>query len=63
VSLTGIVAIIVACLAVVAIAAGVRLLHKKQKEQAAALETPEGGALDNYGGGSGMTPKENVLLL
>ncbi|KAL4164325.1 hypothetical protein KRP22_004192 [Phytophthora ramorum] len=62
--LGSIIAIVVGCLAVVAIAAGARLL-KKGKETDGELETPA-GALEDYnngGGGSGMTPKENVLLL
>ncbi|CAH0475003.1 unnamed protein product [Peronospora belbahrii] len=64
--LGAIIAIVVGCLAVVAIAAGARLL-KKGKE--ADLATPEaaGGheAYNNVdgGGSGGMTPKENVLLL
>ena len=62
--LGSIIAIVVGCLAVVAIAAGARLL-KKGKE--AELATPEAAA-EAYnngggGGGGGMTPKENVLLL
>ncbi|KAF4320665.1 hypothetical protein BBO99_00003680 [Phytophthora kernoviae] len=64
--LGSIIGIVVGCLAVVAIAAGMRLL-KKGKE--AELATPENGgvadgaAVEGYGGGGGMTPKENVLLL
>lgn len=53
-----IIAIVVGCLAVVAVIAGVFVLRKK-KEQA--IGTPE-GALEDYGAG-GVTPKENVLLL
>ena len=62
--LGSIIAIVVGCLAVVAIAAGARLL-KKGKE--ADLATPDAVA-EAYnngggGGGGGMTPKESVLLL
>ncbi|EGZ21634.1 hypothetical protein PHYSODRAFT_285629 [Phytophthora sojae] len=66
ISLTAIICIVVGCLAVVAIAAGARLLQKG-KEAEGELTTPEGAAMEGYnggeGGGSGMTPKENVLLL
>ncbi|KAG1708660.1 hypothetical protein DVH05_022289 [Phytophthora capsici] len=59
-----IIAIVVGCLAVVAIAAGARLLRKGKEAE---LATPEAaGAMEGYnngGGGGGMTPKENVLLL
>ena len=57
-NLTSIIFIVVGCLAVVAVIAGVRLLKKKKAES---VETP----MDNYGGGETgvMTPKENVLLL
>lgn len=55
--ITSLIGIVVGCLAIVAIVAGVRLL-KKGKEDT--VETPE-GALDAYGGG--ITPKENVVLL
>ncbi|KAL3662937.1 hypothetical protein V7S43_011883 [Phytophthora oleae] len=59
-----IIAIVVGCLAVVAIAAGARLLRKGKEAE---LATPDAaGAMEGYnngGGGSGMTPKENVLLL
>lgn len=58
VGITSIIGIVVGCLAVVAVVAGVRLL-KKDKE--AVVDTPEGGMLDDYGGG--ITPKENVVLL
>ncbi|TYZ63336.1 hypothetical protein PybrP1_012875 [[Pythium] brassicae (nom. inval.)] len=58
VGITSIIGIVVGCLAVVAVVAGVRLL-KKDKEPVVA--TPEGGMLDAYGGG--ITPKENVVLL
>jgi hypothetical protein len=62
--LGSIIAIVVGCLAVVAIAAGARLLKKGKETE---LSTPEGAvAMEGYnngGGGGGMTPKENVLLL
>ncbi|CAH0492587.1 unnamed protein product [Peronospora farinosa] len=63
--LGAIIAIVVGCLAVVAIAAGARLLKKGKDGQSA---TPGAtGGLEAYnnvgGGGGGMTPKENVLLL
>ncbi|KAE8894318.1 hypothetical protein PF005_g12767 [Phytophthora fragariae] len=64
-SLGAVIGIVVGCLAVVAIAAGARLLQKG-KEAEGELTTPEGAAMEGYnggGGGSGMTPKENVLLL
>uniref|UniRef100_K3X151 Uncharacterized protein n=1 Tax=Globisporangium ultimum (strain ATCC 200006 / CBS 805.95 / DAOM BR144) TaxID=431595 RepID=K3X151_GLOUD len=53
-----VIAIVVGCLAVVAVVAGVRLL-KKDKEPV--VETPEGNLVDDYGGG--ITPKEDVILL
>ncbi|ETN09379.1 hypothetical protein PPTG_11794 [Phytophthora nicotianae INRA-310] len=59
-----IIAIVVGCLAVVAIAAGARLLRKGKEAELATPEAP--GAMEGYnngGGGGGMTPKENVLLL
>ncbi|KAF4042520.1 hypothetical protein GN244_ATG05229 [Phytophthora infestans] len=61
-----IIAIVVGCLAVVAIAAGARLLRKGKEAEMATPEAP--GAMEGYnngggGGGGGMTPKENVLLL
>lgn len=57
-NLTSIIFIVVGCLAVVAVVAGVRLLKKKKAES---VETP----MDIYGGGEAgvMTPRENVLLL
>ncbi|KAG6584766.1 Mitogen-activated protein kinase kinase kinase 2 [Phytophthora cinnamomi] len=68
VSLGAVIGIVVGCLAVVAIAAGARLLQKgKEAEAEGELTTPQGAAMEGYnggeGGGSGMTPKENVLLL
>ncbi|CAI5745775.1 unnamed protein product [Peronospora destructor] len=60
--LGAIIAIVVGCLAVVAIAAGARLLKKGKEAQSGVT-----GGLEAYnnvgGGGGGMTPKENVLLL
>lgn len=59
-----IIAICVGCLAVVAVAVGARLLRKGSEAE---LVTPGASGLNdgynNGGGGSGMTPKENVLLL
>lgn len=61
-----IIAIVVGCLAVVAVAAGARLLRKKKDPEmttpAAAGDVGGDLELESYGG-TGMTPKENVLLL
>ncbi|TMW56890.1 hypothetical protein Poli38472_002815 [Pythium oligandrum] len=59
--LAGIIAIVIGCLAVVAIVAGVFVLRRKKEDE---METPVAGAaaLDEYGVGC-ITPKENVLLL
>ncbi|KAI9905364.1 hypothetical protein PsorP6_014355 [Peronosclerospora sorghi] len=63
--LGSIIAIVVGCLAIVAIAAGARLL-KKGKDAESTSPVAAGGLEEAYndgGGGGGMTPKENVLLL
>ncbi|POM69748.1 Hypothetical protein PHPALM_13924 [Phytophthora palmivora] len=61
-----IICIVVACLAVVAVAAGARLLRKGKEAELATPDAVGAGAMEGYnngGGGGGMTPKENVLLL